>query len=519
MLANFENVVGRLKVTSRNGNRAKAFCPAHDDRNNPSLSIGVGEDGKVLLKCFAGCTLEDVVAAINLEVGDLFERANGQDGGGCSIPPKTLGTVKHFPAGSHSNGSGTISKASGTPGNGGTGCTLNDYAAAKKLPVEFLCGLSLKGVTYMDRPAVRIPYPDRDGQEAAVRFRVSLDGAEKFKWRSGDKPRLYGLRLLEEARKVGHVILVEGESDCHTLWYHDIPALGVPGATNWRNEWSALLHGIEKVYAVVEPDQGGEALWERLAASELKERLHRVKLEDVKDASELHLESPEEFPRRFEEALRGAVAWLDIAESLTQERARRAWELCGDLAHEEDILGLFAEELKRSEVAGESRTAKILYLAVTSRLLAKAVSVAVKGTSSSGKSYLVERTLNYFPGKRLLRAYGHERTSLGLLKGAPQEPLPRRLRGCRHKRRLPNLPHPLAAVGGPLALRGRGEDLRGPKAAPHRARRPHRSDRYHYRREASPRERDATLEPERRRHSRTDAGRADGPSPGECGGT
>src|SRR5215208_3828371 len=149
MLANFENVVGRLKVTSLNGNRAKAFCPAHDDQNNPSLSIGVGEDGKVLLKCFAGCTVEDVVAALDLEMGDLFERANDQDGGGCSIPPKTLETVKPFPAGLHSNGSGTISKASGTPGNGGTGCTLNDYAAAKKLPVEFLRGLSLKDVTYM----------------------------------------------------------------------------------------------------------------------------------------------------------------------------------------------------------------------------------------------------------------------------------------------------------------------------------------------------------------------------------
>jgi hypothetical protein len=45
---------------------------------------------KVLLKCFAGCTLEDVVAAINLEVGDLFERANGQDGGGVLYLRKRL---------------------------------------------------------------------------------------------------------------------------------------------------------------------------------------------------------------------------------------------------------------------------------------------------------------------------------------------------------------------------------------------------------------------------------------------
>ena len=230
-----------------------------------------------------------------------------------------------------------------------------------------------------------------------MRFRISLNGTEKFRWRSGDKPCLYGLGLLEEGRKAGYVVLVEGESDCHTLWYHDIPASGVPGATSWRNEWSSALERIEKVYVVVEPDQGGEALWERLSGSGLKERLFRVKLKGAKDVSELHLESPEEFGECFEEALREAVAWLDIAESEAKERVRQAWERCEDLAHEEDILERFAEELKNSGVAGESRTAKILYLAMTSRLLAKPVSVAVKGPSSGGKSYLTERVLGYFP--------------------------------------------------------------------------------------------------------------------------
>src|SRR5215217_3082323 len=248
----------------------------------------------------------------------------------------------------------------------------------------------------MDQPVVRIPYPDEDGQEVAVRYRVSLNGKEKFRWRSSDRPCLYSLRLLDEACKAGYVVLVEGESDCHTLWYHEIPALGIPGATSWRNEWSSALEGIEKVYVMVEPDRGGEALWERLSGSGLKEKLYQVKLENANDVSELHLEDPEAFTSRFEEALRGAMAWLDIAESEAQKRAQQAWERCEDLAHEEDILGLFAEELKRLGVAGESSTAKILYLALTSRLLTKPVSVAVKGTSSSGKSYLVERTLNYF---------------------------------------------------------------------------------------------------------------------------
>ena len=46
-------------------------CPAHVDRN-PSLSIGTGDDGRVLVKCFAGCSADEVVAAIGLTTRDLM---------------------------------------------------------------------------------------------------------------------------------------------------------------------------------------------------------------------------------------------------------------------------------------------------------------------------------------------------------------------------------------------------------------------------------------------------------------
>ena len=60
------NVLDRLEGVRPNGNGYKALCPAHDDRDNPSLSVGVGEDGRVLLKCFVGCDTKDIVAAIGL---------------------------------------------------------------------------------------------------------------------------------------------------------------------------------------------------------------------------------------------------------------------------------------------------------------------------------------------------------------------------------------------------------------------------------------------------------------------
>lgn len=51
-------------------NRAMAQCPAHDDRN-PSLSI-TSTESQALVYCHAGCDTADVLAAVGLELRDLF---------------------------------------------------------------------------------------------------------------------------------------------------------------------------------------------------------------------------------------------------------------------------------------------------------------------------------------------------------------------------------------------------------------------------------------------------------------
>jgi hypothetical protein len=382
MLADFENVLDRLNVVSRNGEKAMAFCPAHNDRNSPSLSLKA-EDGKLLLNCFAGCRSEDIVTKIGLGMKDLFSEGRG----GSFVPPNTPARLHAQSENLHANGQNGRASLDARPKHG---CTLEGYSEEKKLPIDFLRGLGLRDVTYLEKPAVRIPYPDEEGQETAVRFRVSLNGAEKFRWRSGDKPRPYGLGLLIEARKAGFVVLVEGESDCHTLWYHEIPALGIPGASNWRDGWATYLDGIEKIYAVIEPDQGGDALRGKLTKCEaIGERLYLLELGEHKDPSALHFADPERFRERFEAALEDAKPWIELERAEAEAASREAWETCRELAQEPDILGHFAEALARSGVAGESRIAKLLYLAVTSRLLEKPVSVALKGPSSGGKSYLV----------------------------------------------------------------------------------------------------------------------------------
>jgi hypothetical protein len=48
-----------------------AKCPAHPDRS-PSLSIGTGRDGRVLLNCFAGCAVTAILSVVGLKLRDLF---------------------------------------------------------------------------------------------------------------------------------------------------------------------------------------------------------------------------------------------------------------------------------------------------------------------------------------------------------------------------------------------------------------------------------------------------------------
>ena len=64
-------ILDQLKGVAPASNGWTAHCPAHDDEH-PSLSIAEGDDGRCLLKCHAGCSPEDIVHAIDLELSDLF---------------------------------------------------------------------------------------------------------------------------------------------------------------------------------------------------------------------------------------------------------------------------------------------------------------------------------------------------------------------------------------------------------------------------------------------------------------
>ncbi|WP_022947145.1 virulence-associated protein E [Methylohalobius crimeensis] len=67
-----ETILPRLEKVKRTGQgRWTAKCPAHDDKS-PSLSIREGDDGRILLKCFAECSIHEITQALGLELRDLF---------------------------------------------------------------------------------------------------------------------------------------------------------------------------------------------------------------------------------------------------------------------------------------------------------------------------------------------------------------------------------------------------------------------------------------------------------------
>ena len=55
------------RVRLRQPGQWSARCPGHEDRE-PSLSVRENPDGAVLIHCFGGCTVTDVVAAMGMEL-------------------------------------------------------------------------------------------------------------------------------------------------------------------------------------------------------------------------------------------------------------------------------------------------------------------------------------------------------------------------------------------------------------------------------------------------------------------
>jgi hypothetical protein len=260
----------RVRAT-KDGEQVMARCPFHDD-DEPSLSLTARKD-KLLTHCFVCGNVYD----------RLLELAGIKSATARPIAPRQN---RQQPA-----------TAQAQP------LTLAALADAKRLDAEKLIAWHVRE---LPDGGIEILYLTREGELHAVQYRCALEGDNRFKWRKGDTAILYGLWRLCEWTGSDTLYLCEGTSDTWTLWHADLPALGIPSATYWREEWWREVEGFERIVLIADADQAGSKLVEKLALScpeHLRERVQVLQLpEGVKDANELW-QRVDADPERFKEAL------------------------------------------------------------------------------------------------------------------------------------------------------------------------------------------------------------------------
>lgn len=67
-------LLSRLESPRQSGpDRWRCACPVCGEKNRSTLSVGIGDNGCVLLRCWKlGCSPDEIAAAIGLELADLF---------------------------------------------------------------------------------------------------------------------------------------------------------------------------------------------------------------------------------------------------------------------------------------------------------------------------------------------------------------------------------------------------------------------------------------------------------------
>ena len=240
------------------GDGYTALCPTHDDRA-PSLSVKV-EGNKLLVHCHGGCPQPTVT-----------EYFKGQGWW------PSQATVSRFPKLPRSRVENS-------------GLSLQAYAREKGFDSSYLSQLGLTECRNGGIQCLRIPYY-RDDREVGIRLRSKAAGGNRvMRWEKGTRAKglLYGENRIPTWKE--DILIVEGESDCHTAWLFGIPCIGVPGVDAWDDERiGSVLTGFDRIDVVVEPDQGGQTFLRHARNSQLAKKMCAVTLGEHKDLNDLFL--------------------------------------------------------------------------------------------------------------------------------------------------------------------------------------------------------------------------------------
>src|SRR5579864_8847025 len=219
-------------------------------------------------------------------------------------------------------------QAPNKPGTNGMALTLTDLAGAKKLPLDFLRGLGLDDLA--GGHGISIPYLDVAGELIATKRRTALKARDGSYWPKGKPLVPYGLWKLDAAHKESTLFLVEGESDCWALWFHGLPALGIPGANTAKCLPHEAIETLQSVYVHCEPDRGGQqfitGVTARLCELGFAGKAFAFSCpEGIKDLADLHARNAEQFKTALQSALlRSAIleTWQTAPAPKAEKKSR-----------------------------------------------------------------------------------------------------------------------------------------------------------------------------------------------------
>lgn len=100
-----------------------------------------------------------------------------------------------------------------------------------------------------------------------LRFRtLTMEGGPKYLSHHGSHARLFNVNALRKPSET--LVLCEGELDTIILdGMCGIPAVGVPGASNWQKHFPLLLRDYYKVVVLTDGDQAGRDFGKKVVAS------------------------------------------------------------------------------------------------------------------------------------------------------------------------------------------------------------------------------------------------------------
>ena len=210
MAMTINEILRHFKNVSECGNgQYRCLCPAHSDKE-PSLSITEGKNGKILLNCFAGCTLEQIIDAAGLTMEDIS--------GSQTKEPDFLRKMDW-----------NFQK---NKGNSYRRTAIYDY---KSETGEYLYS--------------KVRYDSTDPEKKKQLPYRRLDyKAGRYQTGDGDVPHvLFGLPELVKARKQGAetVFYVEGEKDVLTLRKLGYVATTAGGTKDWNPKFAKYFEGLD----------------------------------------------------------------------------------------------------------------------------------------------------------------------------------------------------------------------------------------------------------------------------------